>query len=131
MTLIERIEALQGPCRETDGLIQIALTPDQRVIIGHKPGRFPQEEIYGTYTDLLGAIKDGADRAEYINAPRYTASLDAAMMLVPSIANTNINIGPSGVHVVKIVCPHGEGVGIAATPALALAAACLKAQGAE
>lgn len=69
--LAERVERLTGPCRETDCLIfesgHRLLTPERRGTIDGEPT--------GEYFDL-----DGNALPE--RAPRYTASLDAAMSLV-------------------------------------------------
>jgi len=59
-------------------------------------------------------------------APYYTGSLDAAMMLVPEGVRTFLNIdGDTGITTAIVDGTQG----CAATPALALLAACLRAGG--
>jgi hypothetical protein len=81
LELAERCEAATGPDRELDGLIEVARDPMREVILYNEPGPFPQKAVRGPIKDLL---LTGEDLAYYIFAPRYTASLDAAMTLVPS-----------------------------------------------
>lgn len=86
IALADRVMKAEGPDRRIDALVFIALNPAKQTIVGQKPGRFPQEAIYGPITELI-AMAEGAERAddaaEYLGAPRYTASVDAALMLVP------------------------------------------------
>ena len=79
-----------------------------------------------------------ADYDGYIKPPAYTASLDAAMMLVPKPANEYENVfslelwGSNGVypaHVRASAWVYGAPRVYAATPALALTAASLRAHG--
>ena len=64
MTLLElaaKVEGLSGPCREMDAAVDMAVNPDHRVMGDH-------------IIDRMGFGKP---------LPQYTASLDAAMTLVP------------------------------------------------
>lgn len=79
--LVGRLEAATGADRELDGWITCALDPTRQTIVGQKPGRFPRDPIYGTITQVMSEI-GGKDGADYISAPPYTASIDAAMTLV-------------------------------------------------
>jgi len=111
IALAERVEALTGPDRGVDARICIAL---------------------GLSKDNVTVGVDGWCINSDINpnpyrSPSYTASSDAAMSLVPEGANTIINIGPIAIHGVKIITPAGDAIGVAATPALALTAAALRA----
>ncbi|MDE2596311.1 MAG: hypothetical protein KGL44_05455 [Sphingomonadales bacterium] len=113
MTLSERIEAAEGPSRELDWLIAEALGWTRRqvgqVIAYYAPG-------------------DGIMRA---GPPKWTASLDAAMSLVPEGWRTSIS-NTTGLGWFVLVCEYGrfgEAYAKATTPALALAAAALKARG--
>jgi hypothetical protein len=100
MALADRAEALSGPCRETDALIEQALAePDARYGSFHQP-------------------------------PAYTASIDAAMTLAGPVwrltpfAESSLWRAESGSR------DKGEAkVAFAATPALALTAASLRAIG--
>jgi hypothetical protein len=69
--LAERVEKLTGPCRETDGLIFKAL--EQR-----------EEDMWTTFgDDEVWHRQDPQDHCAFDAPPAYTASLDAAMTLVP------------------------------------------------
>jgi hypothetical protein len=72
LDLAARVEGLTGPCRETDCLIfemgHRLLTPARRGTIDGEP----TGQYFGLNGDLLPEC-----------APTYTASLDAAMTLVP------------------------------------------------
>ena len=77
-TIIDKLERADGPDRELDGLIEIAVNGDRQTILGEEPGRFPQKAIWGPQRDLC---LTGQELADYISAPSYTASIDAAMTL--------------------------------------------------
>jgi hypothetical protein len=92
LQLAERVERAEGPDRALDGLIHILANPDLPWIIGQEPGPFPQTPIYGTLSDFrewawrscdAAEAYERRDPADGIGAPFYTASLDAAMSLVP------------------------------------------------
>lgn len=131
--LAERVEKADGPDRGLDALIAIALDPERQVIVDHEPGRFPRKAIYGPVTKLVPmAEANGEDAADYINAPRYTASLDAAMTLVPEGHNWAVEHSTDGDGAWcydKNV--NNTGPSLAATPALALTAAALRARAAQ
>ena len=129
MTLADRIEAAGRPDRELDALIEIARNPYRQIIIGSKPGRFPQEPIYGPISELIVMADMIADA---INAPAYTASIDAALTLVPdghawSVSNAartpRANVWP--LSPLRDIPPKHTS---AATPALAICAAALRAR---
>jgi len=124
LALASRVEAATGADRELDGLVFAHMNPDKRVIIGQKPGRFPQDPIYGGPLDIIWI--DGF--ADVLGAPRYTASLDAAMSLVPSGHEWSVNwCGNSVANVNEIGVDYPVHCGGASTPALALTAASLRA----
>ena len=75
-------EAATGPDRVIDGLIFSEITRGEPYIIGNQTGHFPQMPIYGERADVMREMPT-ADGAEYICAPRFTASIDAAMSFVP------------------------------------------------
>ena len=81
LDLAVRCEAATGPDRELDGLIHAALNPEMTIVVDHEPGRFPQKAIFGVPGDLIRSGFDLVALADYISAPPYTASIDAAMGL--------------------------------------------------
>jgi hypothetical protein len=138
LKLAERCEAASGPDRTLDALIAIALDPGRQIIVGSEPGRFPQKPIYGPVSTLIPmAEANGRDAADFISAPLVTASLDAAMTLVPPGEAWCLDYEPSNnpPWVADLTCfaPRGQDgqdsdlYVHAATPALALTAAALRA----
>lgn len=142
--LAGRVEGLSGPDRGIDALIMIALNPERQTIIGHKPGQFPREPIYGPITEFVSmAEANGKDAADYLNAPQYTASIDAAMTLVPkglrlmlSEWDDEEHLRPRGPWQAVLSVPgadasfdlmRGYRCEHGATPAIALTAASLRA----
>ena len=113
LALAERVEAATGADRELDEDIGIAIGRGRTVRVGH---------------ECLGNVRDVP-----INCPRYTASLDAAMSLVPSgCSEWNVESwsAPGAIqpaHVRATAWVSGAARVYAATPALALTAACLRA----
>ncbi len=77
VALAERVEALTGPCRETDAEIARAIGWYQKEVVCHgvKGGKWVEK--YWTYK--------GDTRAAWSSVPPhdFTASLDVAMTLVP------------------------------------------------
>lgn len=131
--LAERVEKASGPDRELDGWIWAHLKAGEPYIIGNEPGRFPRQPIYGERADVMRNV-GGMDGADYIGAPKFTASLDAAMMLVPEGASWQLGDGFSFAWAI-VTLPNenpiiepGEMTAKAATPALALVAAALRAR---
>lgn len=114
LALAERTEALTGPCRETDGCIWYACV--------EKPGAAGRLD-----RDMIGRW------------PAFTGSLDAAMSLVPEgWKPRQINFSAPCAddrkwHLNLHGGPEGQNcfVGRAATPALALTAAALRARAAQ
>lgn len=100
--LITRLERAEGPDRELDAMIQHRITSGMG----------------------CGAAQD---------APRYTASLDAALALVPDgwhmSVNTTVGALLQGSAAVRDRDGGPSFASAASTPALALAAAALKARG--
>ena len=132
--LAERVEALDGPCRETDAMIVVALdlrpswciayadcplfidlnssfeSPPIRInISGGKPG--PGDPPIGDY-------------------PRYTASLDAARTLASGCTRWAVGQAPDSNGIAAVWASDDEYEVDASTPALALTAACLRARAA-
>ena len=104
MTLADRIEALDGPCREVDLAIERAVNTS--AIHDDHLDRFPE------------------------TAKRYTASLDAAMTLVPDGCGRSYDDMDNGECLWRLE-PDDDSQfwGRAKTPALALCAAALRARG--
>jgi hypothetical protein len=135
--LADRVEGLSGPDRGLDALIAIAIDPTRYIIVGTKPGPFPQDPIYGPVTDLIDmAEANGGDVAGYLSAPAYTASLDAAMSLVPEGLGIGWRMtdgagGPAAeiwdIDLDSVTERYHVAANPTATPALALTAASLRA----
>jgi hypothetical protein len=128
LALAERCEAAMGPDRELD--VAIGLTGKFYIAEPRYPGAEP----------MIGYIDEDGSRVEPGNGsqdrlvPRYTASLDAAMTLVPKRHNFSLDrIGGECGAVVNYT-PFTKSASVSnrcATPALALTAACLKARAAS
>jgi hypothetical protein len=130
LALVDRVEALEGPCRETDAEIYQAQNPHMKQIPNDAVGRFFDPNKTSARTAERFFLSGGATGV----APRFTASLDAAMTLVPE--GWSPSIGQNVHHLnwaafVQTLCTEGEpiimGAGNATTPALALTAAALRA----
>lgn len=121
--LADRVEALDRPSREVDA--EIAVT----VLGMERDGSmfFGKDEDYVLERDYYAL--DGGPR----ELPAYTASLDAAMSLVPEGWHVSINAGRINLVVLTgesddpMVPPPDIESSTAATPALALVAASLRA----
>ena len=114
--LIERIEALEGPDREVDRLVGRAAG------WRHVPsGKYDWMKPSGMYCT--------------IGLPPFTASLDAAMTLVPEgwsgllgFRGTHDYIEERGHAHIQTIVGEKEAYAEASTPALALCAAALRAR---
>ena len=118
-TLLADLAAASGPDRELDA--RVALCAGWK-----KPGH------HGGYSEIVGVRPGGRGFAA---VPRYTASIDAALTLVPEgwgwKADCGLGFGHSFTvgHVgVNKLFDRPEGWGKAATPAIALCIAALKAR---
>jgi len=133
--LAERCEAASGPDRELEVAIEWA--------VGDVPAdAFNVEIVPGRMTIATGAYS-------YHHVPAYTASLDAAIALVPEGMTWDVDEGPSHWILIGKQKPAGRAQvsrigdyinsvtgelaevsehGFAATPALALCAAALRAR---
>lgn len=118
LALAERVEAATGADRELDAAIDCAVRlPDLR------PAQ--PDDFDGKYGYSAGNIKC---EHGFLMSYRYTASLDDAMSLVPSGYEWSVNwCGNSVANVSEIGVDYPVHCGGAATPALALTAACLRA----
>lgn len=130
--LISRVEAASGPDRELDCYLQAALEYKQPVRVVGPPAYDPQRYFCNPLpeTNWIGY--------DLLNTtPRYTASLDAAVALVEKVlpqAGGTTTFGPAHMFVAMITDRPGGGekyLGKAATPALALVSALLKAMQAQ
>jgi hypothetical protein len=125
LELADRVERLTGPCRETDAAIWCALN-------GKKyKGHFP---VYGEPSKTRVEYTDPPKRTRLVSGPhvggdalQYTASIDAAMTLVPPGWAGSIWLhGPCELrHPAK--CRLDQ-MGRAKTPALSVIAAALRAR---
>jgi len=133
--LAERIEAATGPDRELDKAIAVAsgwcLHPSNRQ-------RNDSAQSDTGYTCLdCGADSWGntgpTGQKRHAPIPAYTGSIDAAMMLVPEGMRFAIMIVEDGRAAVKLWWPGDDAPNVPrleplfATPALALAAAAIRA----
>ena len=122
--LIARIESADGPDRELDAEIFIAAChPTWRIQTECK--LFPEQV-------QTGRIQK-PDGCGWRNAPAYTASIDAALTLAPEgwhmSVHTTVGALLQGSAAVRDRDGGPSFASAASTPALALAAAALKARG--
>ena len=114
--LSTRVAALSGPDRAVDAEIAEAIGWLYAPIC-------PELDCHGIdRSQLFRSIRSTA------LCPRFTASLDAAMTLLPS-HGAFVLTAHSKTSLARVVAPGKKGVEVAATPALALCAAALKARG--
>ena len=121
LALAERVEAATGADRELDAQVWLACVP----------GTTRNELCYIHKASSRECVIDETRDANrrLIIVPYYTASLDAAMSLVPSGYEWSVNwCGNSVANVSEIGVDYPVHCGGAATPALALTAACLRAR---
>lgn len=133
--LAEGVEALTGPCRETDALIMAALFVREDRHIGTREGW--DDESWADCIPVKDAVwvDPATDKWVSTHARRFTASLDDALTLVPEgvqewHAGKHMKGGGSAYILMTKVLRDPIYV-VAATPALALTAAALRARGAE
>ena len=119
MTLIERLKALSGPCRECDALIA--------EVFGRKHGH--DSDFCNSENGDYWIVEECA--------PMFTASIDAAMTLVPEgcdSGGTEWNVekwttnGVHAEHIRATAWVAGAVRAYAATPAIALCIAALRAR---
>ena len=133
--LADRVEGLTGPCRETDKAIYAAIGN-----CNHERTKYYHIEDGNDFDGGFTCLDCGNDTYGAKQAPAYTASLDAAMALVPTEMFPDIRPGTwwwmieswPGEATAHIAYENRDtGVpeygGKAATPALALTAAALRA----
>ncbi len=113
--LIAALEAAEGPKFILDCEIHA-------VVLGGYLNRHGAEGIFYTIGGLEHAISAKA-------IPAYTASIDAALSFTPEGASVQLDLGlPDGKAGALITMPEGEpDLSIAATPAIALCIANLRA----
>lgn len=125
--LVEKLEALSAPCRECEEAIYEAIGN-----CNHK-----RYECYSVQGDSGQTCLDcGKDLYGADSAPRYTASIDAAMTLVPEgyVWSINTFAEPSRASAYLVRhdnCYVRTNEQFCATPAIALCIAALKATSME
>lgn len=124
--LIARLEALTGPDREVDEAV------DRTVREWPALGGYYGWERFGPGVISKQINSDGS-KFETMQAPRYTASLDAALTLVPEgkffhMARFSDEAMGCDVHIYSTDAPTFETIGQAPTLPLALCIAALKAR---
>lgn len=121
--LAKRVEALDGPCRETDAEIAYAV---RWRWAGWEDGdtRIEQRSLEYVKNAVLNSCN-----SIWQHLPAYTASLDAAMSLVPEGCQWGAGSrDATGTAWAWTGVTHdAAAISNAATPALALTAACLRA----
>ncbi|MEV5033639.1 hypothetical protein MRBLMC3_002876 [Sphingobium sp. LMC3-1-1.1] len=117
--LAERIERAKGPSYALDCEIWDAIYP------GERQARFDKLTAKGQpYYSRLGP----ADMDGYVQPLRaFTASIDAAVTLVPEGWHGSVGVGRGAAEVWKPGKIDSNQFGCSATPALALTAAALRA----
>jgi hypothetical protein len=129
LALAERVEKASGPDRELDAEIWVR--------IHHPEYRFPGEVVNrrpSDWQEAAGRFNHDGYGGEY-QRPAYTSSLDAAMTLLPpTLRLRGFGEGKSGIWTADVVERERGGrcigIGSAATHALAITAACLRANAA-
>lgn len=138
--LARRVSELQGPSREVDAAIQIAVFGD--VAFGNVWPFTPESTpMLSEYVEQFRDTLDVDDAIPDDVLPRVTASLDAAMTLVPEGCLVVVKTlwdkdKTAGYAIIQHYADtetcgkryDGETTGLAATPALALTAAALIAR---
>lgn len=133
-TIIDKLEREDGPDRGIDRAIA-------KVAVWHRvEPRFTRSK-HGAWIspdDWVGEYSDGSPITDSLHGttmhrevPAYTASIDAAMTLVPE--GVNWTMGGGGKECAIVIISAGQGLtdaahGFAATPALALCIAALRAR---
>lgn len=134
LALADKLEKANGPSRELDALIHAAVTGKDVIYDG---GERPHSAvIVGSET---WANRDGSENATVEGyAPAYTASIDAALTLVPEGFSGSVYFGAGPLQVANVNCHicgpdvnvSEDHTGIAPTSPLALCAAALRARAA-
>jgi hypothetical protein len=124
MKLSDRVEALAGPDRAIDAEIAVA----SGFYVYEKRGRDRQEWFYPTNGEsyFKRSIHYGSTG---LTLERYTADLNAALSLVPEECTVSLNIDRDKQSEATLESGWDTFCGYAATPALALCAAALRARG--
>lgn len=146
LALAARVEAANGPDRELDCLIQVAVTPDAKCMT--HPGHGTVGSSFGVMRDIDFDVwrqhRSGVLGPFYYGEPpAYTASSDAAMSLISEadastaifwkVGNDGEGGDPSLFRATVLVCTIFASAtysAVADTPALALTAASLRAHAA-
>ena len=128
--LAERIEAADGPDREMDRDIMLAAVPCDRA-----PFRYwaPMNENTGHGAVDVERVYYAPHCAQAVAVPKFTASLDSALTLVPEghdwiLVDQRATYGTPFVRVKSGDDRVADWEGRAPTPALALCAAALRAR---
>jgi len=120
-SLAEQVEALSGPCRETDSLISVAVKPENNA------------RVCDMFDDGRLFVLEGGDDDRHFDSlrpiPAYTRALDDAMSLANGFGG-QVTFFKDGTAKAFLWQPYPMAIEAkAATPALALTAASLRAIG--
>ena len=82
--LNEKLAQAEGPSDELDCRIHLAFNPELELMTDTGGYRNERPVAYTAASEVMGEWRGSwADFASLINTPRYTASIDAALTLVP------------------------------------------------
>lgn len=126
--LISRLEAAEQGSREFDGLIAVAIDAPRK-FFESKGLDFAPEARHVDGPECFGGEPTWGGGGYLFEAPPYTTSMDAAMSLIPE--GWFLEVTGGGRDWSVRVTPDGEGkeaIGLAASLALALTAASLRAR---
>lgn len=135
-TLADRIEGLTGPDREVDAEIVVALDIRPAWCVGYGRGIYVAKEASGEIVVRINTTgKKSMGHPNIGDFPHFTASLDAAMTLMPAgfdFMLDNFDGARAGFRCSAGVFVSGDWCDCkgATTPALALCAAALRARSA-
>lgn len=102
--LIDRLEKLTGPCRETDAWIETEV----RRLSAYAAGLNDEQRARWVIIGFKGEVDDGSVR---YHSPEYTASIDAAVALVERCLpgwKRSIFEGHNGLWIARVTSPRRE-----------------------
>lgn len=125
LALAERCEQSQGPCRDLDAAIDVAVSGDAGAWV-------VEAKVGSMFSHKPGWWRDSDDKSHL--ALEYTGSLDAAMMLLPNGCSANIFLAKDRECAAQVhhflpgsLIPHKQSLSRGERPAIALTAASLRA----
>lgn len=106
--LIEKLAQAEGPSDELDCRIHLAFNPELELMTDTGGYRNERPVAYTAATEVMSEWRGSwADFASLINTPRYTASIDAALTLVPEgWAIERLSTWPGGLSGCRLLGTH-------------------------